>query len=165
MMKEFLEFFPEVNKTSTVQEKIREKNMYDSDDSFDEYDLKKNSEGKQNLNQDCFTSLFDPFGNLIRMAEQTSDQYMARYFKPRSKSGFTDDEKMRFRNCIMYSFGKGISVTSIEYDKILKTILFNPTISKNYIFIGKINTYALGKASSGSLQEACEINTVSAEVN
>jgi len=73
---------------------------------------------------------------------------MTKYFKPRSKSGFSDDEKMGFKNCIMFSYDHGISMTSIEYDKVLKTVLYNPKISKNCIFIGKINTYALGKTSS-----------------
>jgi len=70
MMIKFLEFFPTVNKVSTVKEKIREKNLYDSDDSLDEYDLKE-IQKSQKKQETHFTSLFDPFGNLIRMAEQT----------------------------------------------------------------------------------------------
>ena len=41
MMIDFLQFSTQVNKVSTVREKIREKNIYDSDDSLDEFDFKE----------------------------------------------------------------------------------------------------------------------------
>lgn len=164
MMIDFLRFSTQVNKVSTVREKLREKNIYDSEDSLDEFDFKESEKEHAKLHakdkkidesdqEIFFTSLFDPFGNCIRMAELTVSQYMSKYFKPRSKAGFSDDEKKRYKNCIVFSFDHGISVSTIEYDKILKTILYKPKVSKNCIFVSKINTYALCKTSTGGFHE------------
>jgi hypothetical protein len=150
LIKSFLEFFLRVNQSSTLDQK----NMGQAHQGGDSSSSSSSSDSEDENHRAktlTYSTLYDPFGNIIKLAEMKKEVYYKLHKNRIVKKGV--DKKKFLKNCIYYTYEKGFSLNSLEYNKLFKTVIYNPEITQHYMFISKVNTYALAQTGITKKQE------------